>query len=426
MRIGRGAATMVVAAALTVGTVAVDEAPAAAAAEPAAATTRWSPALRSGDAVGVTVSDGGVRLAAPPAATDSSDGPPDHSLGLLTLPARTTSVPVDRVEAVVDLATGTDAAQVAVDVRGLRIGGGWTEWLPTATHPSGPAAARPPDPPLSVALPEPVTQVQARLVLIPRDAPATGPTGPNASGPTPVVRALHLTAYPAPPSARTQARKAAVQYRVFATREGLVGGTTANGHVITDRDMFVALPSRRALAPRDSSDYSVKVCASNGRCAFAPVWDVGPWNTHDDYWNPPDRRESWRDLPQGMPQSQAAKTRGYNGGKDQFGRVVRNPAGIDLSDGLFRDALGLTDNAWVTVDYLWTGDSPLAALPVKGHVDLRGAPDPAARIVGIVAGGAAVPVQCVTRGWLRIGVGQFIPAHALPRASSRHLPVCGR
>ena len=56
-----------------------------------------------------------------------------------------------------------------------------------------------------------------------------------------------------------------------------------------------------------------------------------------------------------MPEAQAAKERGYNGGRDQFKRKVLNPAGIDLSDGLFWGALGLKDNSWVTVEYLWTG-----------------------------------------------------------------------
>jgi hypothetical protein len=143
-------------------------------------------------------------------------------------------------------------------------------------------------------------------------------------------------------------------YRVFATREGLVGGTTANGHVITRRDHFVALPSRRALSPRGSNQFSVRVCADNGRCETAPVWDVGPWNTRDDYWNPSTVRQNWKDLPQGRPEAQAAYENGYNGGRDQFGRKVANPAGIDLADGTFWDGLGLTNNAWVTVTYLWT------------------------------------------------------------------------
>ena len=80
---------------------------------------------------------------------------------------------------------------------------------------------------------------------------------------------------------------------------------------------------------------------------------------------PSDRRQNWRDLPRGLPQAQAAKQNGHNGGKDQFGRTVLNPAGIDLADGMFWDALGLKDNAWVTVDYLWTGDSPLGTVRVR-------------------------------------------------------------
>ena len=57
------------------------------------------------------------------------------------------------------------------------------------------------------------------------------------------------------------------------------------------------------------------------------------WSTTDDYWNPAATRQSWKDLPQGRPEAQAAYQSGYNGGKDQFGRTVANPAGIDLGDG---------------------------------------------------------------------------------------------
>ncbi|MCF2434749.1 hypothetical protein LV779_08430 [Streptomyces thinghirensis] len=59
------------------------------------------------------------------------------------------------------------------------------------------------------------------------------------------------------------------------------------------------------------------------RCETAPVWDVGPWNTHDDHWNPPAQREQWKDLPRGLPQAQAAYENGYNGGRDEFGRQGR-------------------------------------------------------------------------------------------------------
>ena len=382
----------------------------AAAAAPAQDSVGWSPPL-TGDVVGIVVSGGTARLAPDRMAlgTARADG---HgavgSPGLLTLPARRVDVPVDRVDAALTLEADSPTSAATVDVRGLRAGGRWTEWEPAAAADREPATVRT----LTAALPDPVVAVQARLVLTP------GADGTTAS---PAVRDLTLTAHAA---TRTEgAAGEPRQHRVFATREGLVGGTTANGHVIADRDLFVALPSRRALAPRDNSDYTVKVCAPTGRCAFAPVWDVGPWNTRDDYWN--EKRENWPDLPRGLPQAQAAKESGYHDGKDQFGRPVLNPAGIDLADGLFWDALGLTDNAWVTVDYLWTGDSPLAMVRVDGRVDLRNAPDAAARIVGLAADGAAVPLQCVAGSWLRVGTGQFLPAAAVPRQQwPQHLSDC--
>jgi len=82
------------------------------------------------------------------------------------------------------------------------------------------------------------------------------------------------------------------------------------------------------------------------------VLDVGPWNTHDDYWNT--CRENFGDLPQGTPEAQAAYTDDYHAGTDSHGRRVRNPAGIDLADGTFAD-LGLSGNAWVSVRFDWTG-----------------------------------------------------------------------
>jgi hypothetical protein len=54
------------------------------------------------------------------------------------------------------------------------------------------------------------------------------------------------------------------------------------------------------------------------------------------------------------PEVQAARLTGYHGGRDGFGRLVSNPAGIDRADGTFRDGLGLRDNDWVDVTFLWT------------------------------------------------------------------------
>jgi hypothetical protein len=361
--------------------------------------TSWTADLRDGDAVGVAVAGGAARIDPRTAFVAVAEGASGggRPTGLLTFPARRLAAATDRV--VVSVTGEVPAGATAtVDVRARREGGGWTEWIPAAPGPGGPA----------VTLPIASAEVQARLVL----------AGDPEAGPT--VRGVALTARTAPPGrAESDERDEALSYRVFATREGLVGRTTANGHKIGERDHFVALPSRRALSPRGSSDYSVKVCAPTGRCAFAPVWDVGPWNTRDDYWNPGHRRQEWRDLPQGTPQAQAAHQRGYNGGKDQYGRKVSNPAGIDLGDGVFWDALGLRDNAWVQVEYLWTGKESLAR--VEAGTDVRAGPDAGAEVVGFAAGRAAVPVQCAHDRWLRIGPNEYVEAAAV-RAPPRVTP----
>lgn len=356
-------------------------------------TTSWTVDLRHGETAGVVLDEGVARIDPTTAFVAAAEGAPADGTaqptGLLTFPARRLEAATDHVAVTV---TGEvpAGATATVDVRGRRGTGGWTEWIPAAPAPDGQA----------VTLPTATAEVQARLVL------AGDPTA------GPAVREIALAARPAPPGrAEADDRALALTYHVFATREGLVGGKTANGHVIQDHDHFVALPSRRALAPRDSSDYSVRVCAPTGRCAFAPVWDVGPWNTRDDYWNPGPERQQWGDLPQGVPQAQAAHGGGYNGGKDQYDRKVANPAGIDLGDGLFWDALGLKNNSWVDVEYLWTGTQRLAR--VAADTDVRAAPDAAAEVVGIAAGRASVPVECVEDRWLRIGPNEYVEAAAV-------------
>jgi hypothetical protein len=92
-------------------------------------------------------------------------------------------------------------------------------------------------------------------------------------------------------------------YRIYATRLGMVGGRTANGHRITKRDHFVALPSRRSLSSNGGREYMVRI-TYNGRSTVAPVYDVGPWNIHDNYWD--EHRERFNDLPRGWPQHHAA------------------------------------------------------------------------------------------------------------------------
>lgn len=82
-----------------------------------------------------------------------------------------------------------------------------------------------------------------------------------------------------------------------------------------------------------------------------PVWEVGPWNEDDDYWHDDWKRRMFGDLPKGLPEAEAAFFDDYNGGKDQFGRPVLNPAGVDLTpEAAARLGLDPLENAWVELD----------------------------------------------------------------------------
>jgi hypothetical protein len=297
---------------------------------------------------------------------------------------------------VVDYKAGTpDSSTAEVDVRAL-VKDRWTEWTPAMAG-------------STTALPEAGDQVQLRIIVL---APPQGGS--------PWVSDVRVQ-----PTSKVEAGTMAVQAaaltsHVYATREGLVGGTTANGHVIASRDHFVALPSRRGLASNGSGTYTVKVCTAS-RCAFEPVWDVGPWNTKDDYWNPSATRQMWTDLPQGRPEAQAAYQNGYNGGRDEFGRTVANPAGIDLADGVFWDALGLTNNSWVDATYLWTGTGGRGTVSItSGYLNIRNSANSSGAVVGMAGKSAQVTVECQTTGqsvsgsqgttnvWLRVHPGMYV------------------
>lgn len=346
----------------------------------ASAPATWSADLTriTSDDVNVRWTDGALRVrstAFRPASAESGRG-----YGSQVLAPRELDAPVNRISADLTAATpSADAsptsspsagAEPAVDVRGRSAGGAWTEWTPADGG--------------SALLPREVTTVQARITL-------WDPAGEAR------VTGLRLTAEKGAGAPRTAAGATAYSARVFATREGLVGGTTANGHVIQPNDHFVALPSRRGLSPNGSGQYSVKVCGP-ARCETAPVWDVGPWNIKDDYWNPSPTREMFKDLPQGKPEAQAAYENGYNGGKDGSGRTVLNPAGIDLADGTFYN-VGLNDNGWVTVTYLWTGDQSGKSFPTWGtDVRIRQQATTASAEVARLAGPTTVNVTCQVHG----------------------------
>ena len=107
--------------------------------------------------------------------------------------------------------------------------------------------------------------------------------------------------------------------------------------------------------PNGTNDYMVRI-TYNGRTSVAPVYDVGPWNAHDDYWN--EQRQRYADLPRGYPEDHAAYFDGYNGGRAEQGRV-RFPTAIDIGDGAWWDDLGIKgDRAVVEVTFLWLGSDP--------------------------------------------------------------------
>jgi len=236
-------------------------------------------------------------------------------------------------------------AETIVEVRGLRAGR-WSEWHPSAE---------------AVALTA-VGAVQVRVTLL-----------ASAEGWSPRLHRVSATIASGFASAAEgpDARPVAM---LWATRLGLVGRTTANGHVIKERDRFVALPSRRGLNRRDGSDYTVRL-SYHGRSVVAPVWDIGPWNTKDDFWNTP--REQFTELTRWMPQAEAAFFGGHNGGRDATGRFVTIPASIDLADGTFWDDLGMGPSDWVEVSFLWV-DAPSPPPRATPHVEAKLPPGGAA------------------------------------------------
>ncbi len=147
-----------------------------------------------------------------------------------------------------------------------------------------------------------------------------------------------------------------VTVRLWATREGLVGRTTAGGHLITPDDHFVALPSRKALNRQ-------VIVAYHGKNVTAPVLDIGPWNRDEAWWEMGTARGQFTDLPRFVPEVWEAYSQGYNGGRDALGRYVTFPAMIDLSDGVYSD-LGMQQADWVDVTLTWVdGPSPPPLAP---------------------------------------------------------------
>lgn len=108
----------------------------------------------------------------------------------------------------------------------------------------------------------------------------------------------------------------------------------------------------------EGNNYTVNLKYDGASVNSVKVLDVGPWNQDDNYWNKTGSavrpRRKFTDLAWGMPEAQAAFLNDYNGGLDQFGRQVVNPAGIDLAPAVAADlGLGYLENAWIDVTYNW-------------------------------------------------------------------------
>jgi hypothetical protein len=112
----------------------------------------------------------------------------------------------------------------------------------------------------------------------------------------------------------------------------------------------VALPHKKL---KKQGGYRIRIRRGERRVS-APVREVGPWNIRDNYWQSRRYRDMWDDLPRCKPEAQVAYFRNYHRGRDQFGRKVLNPAGVDLTPRVAR-RLGLKkyENAWVYVRYPW-------------------------------------------------------------------------
>src|SRR5699024_1686162 len=79
-------------------------------------------------------------------------------------------------------------------------------------------------------------------------------------------------------------------YKIFAHRLGLVGARTANGHIIQENDFFATLPCFCVLSSKGGDEFQVRITYDD-KSIVVPIWDVGPWNINDNYWDPPTQRE---------------------------------------------------------------------------------------------------------------------------------------
>lgn len=122
---------------------------------------------------------------------------------------------------------------------------------------------------------------------------------------------------------------------------------------------YIGFTRREAALPHSKLKFGhqprVQIRRVNGGPGVRPrIKEVGPWNTKDNYWAGRKQRTMWKRLPRCKPEAQAAYYWNFNGGKDQYGRKVLNPGGVDLTPAIARDMhMQKYQNAWVYVTFPW-------------------------------------------------------------------------
>jgi hypothetical protein len=140
-------------------------------------------------------------------------------------------------------------------------------------------------------------------------------------------------------------------YTASYYRRGLrcyVFATQYDGHTTHE----VALPHRKL---KFGSRPRVKIRRGRGGPGvWARAREVGPWNTYDNYWARRKHRTMFKRAGRCNPEAQEAYYHNFNRGKDEFGREVLNPAGVDVTRSVARN-MGLKryQNAWVYVRFPW-------------------------------------------------------------------------
>jgi uncharacterized protein with LGFP repeats len=193
-------------------------------------------------------------------------------------------------------------------------------------------------------------------------------------------------------------------YQIYATQYFSNFGSASVEVAVPDKYVkFASLGWEYHSGYPQGGNYSVNLGYNGHRLDGVRVKDVGPWNIDDNYWNSGGSRPRrlFQSLSTGLPESQAAYYNDFNGGLDQFGRVVTNPAGIDLSPQAgVQLGLGYLVSGWVTVSFNWEGAStpppppPPPSYPIVGAIKARydalgGAPGAAHNAEYSVTGGRA-------------------------------------